>query len=360
MQLNHIKYQYHNVTYSSETVSSTLNDVYVTQDPLIWTPTSGTTSEWLKVNLYYSTLISRIDITYSGTCSSLKIEGSLDNFNWETISDTFVPGSTELSIDYSDDTYRFIFFKLIVNSPVSFIVEDLDIYSDVIWRNDDIISHNYLRSYGINFRDNYPVLPSLVMDMFKMMENYNNLDSMLFDSTLYSSTAVSCSNPTSSSGQLSVSGLTLDSSVQYLWDYDDPLVIYGEDTNGDTTASTSTMSTDLDLSDYSVDEFQNKYLVITSGSNMGSYQITANTNLSSSNTITISGTFAYTLSNMSFKVQDLDEDVLLENPNIIISADPTINPDDHEYSVTGTYYPRLLLIGDGYNLEFVTSTSITV
>lgn len=276
MLFNHIKYQYHNVTYSSEAVSSTLSNIHTVQDPLVWTPNSGTSSEWLKVNLYDSLLITRVDIVWSGVCDSLKIEYSLDNFNWETLSDTFIPSDTNLSIDYSDDTKRFIFLRLTVNSPVNFIIEDLDVYSDVEWVNESIISHNYLRTYGMSFRDNYPLFPSLVKDMFKMMENYNNIDKTLFDSSVYSSTAVSCSNPTAASGQLSVSGLTLDSSVQYIWDYDDP----------DAESST--------------------------------------------------------------------------NQNIIVTTDPTTNPDAYEYSVTGTYYPRLLILGEGYILEFVTSTSITV
>lgn len=360
MELKLIGNQYHCLTYSSETVLSTLNGLHQVQNPLVWTPSSGGTQEWLKINLYYLTEIREIEIKWDGACDTFKIEYSIDNFNWNTLSDTFEPDDKVLSIDYTGRTVDAVFLKFIVNSPSGFVLEDFDVTSEVEWENTDIISHNYLRAYGINYRDNYPLFPSIIMDVFKMMENYNNINKKLYDPNVYTSTVASCSK-SGSTGQLSVSNLTVDSSLQYIWDYDDVNVVYEEGNDGevDIGVDATLFKTDIDLSDYSVNEFVGRYLVINSGMNKGSYEILTNTNSLSNNEIVLTSSLSYTLTDMDFKIQDISETQLLANPNIIVTIDPTTNPVDHEYISTGTYYPRLVILSSDYILEFVTSITIT-
>ncbi len=351
MDINLIKYQKSSVTYSTETISSTLNGVHTVKIPLTWTPSDNITYEWLKINFYHVIEINNILVDYDGDCDSLKLEYSNDNENWNVLTDTWLPERKYFEIGYSP-TKELIFLRLQVNNPSSFVLNDIEVYSDVSWENTDIISHNYFALYGLHYREKYPVFPSMMHDRLKMYENYNNIDLSLFNASDYENTAVSCAEAPAGSGTLSVSDLTTITDVIYVWDYDDPNEIYASGSDGSASAAGNTLSTDEDLSAFAVNEFSTKYVVITSGINEGSYIISANTNASSGNTITITTTFPLLMTSAVWKIQEMTEVSLAANPNIIISSDPVVDPVDHIYEKTGTYYPRLMIKAPKYQLEF--------
>ncbi len=353
MNLNLIQYQKSSVTYSSETTSTNLGLVHTIKESLVWTPSDNSTFEWLKINLYYVTEISKVVIDFNENCDSLKLEYSNDNIYWYTAFDTWIPDRDYKEITF-DAPIEMVYIRLVVNNPSTFVLNDIKVYSDVTWSNKDIISHNYFAMYGINFREKYPVIPSMTHDRFKMFENYNNVDLKLFDSNLYTNTTVTCVDSPSGTGTLGISNLTVVDGLQYIWDYDDPNFIYAYGIDGSASASGVVLSTDIDLSDYSIDELATKALIITSGINEGSYTILNNTNNSSSNSITITGIFTLDMSNATWKIQELSESELLLNPNIIITDDPVIGPVNHEYTIAGIYYPRLICKALKYQLEFIT------
>lgn len=419
MELNLVKYKNNSITVSREDTGSMtdLQKIHTVKYPLVWETQDTTEFAWIKANFYELVPLKTLIFDYSGTVDTIKIEISSDNFNWETISESFVPSQQLIDVDYYNDfssydpwrssyqhyyedvlsvstflveaqnkgtsgisepnwlsltelndtisdndiTWKvidikeyekqFSFLKITFENPSGFTLNGLEIYCDVTVENTNIISHNYYNLFSEKLRDDYPLFPDLVKDQLKMLEGYEQINLKIFDESIFETSSISYID---NSGTLtfSTTDLSAMTDVKYIWDFDDPNIIYIEGSDGD--VNTSTLLSDVDLSAYSVNELSGKVLEILNigSANEGYYVIDTHTNSSSGNTITITTTFSEIEDELEFYIQDFTEITSLANPNIIATNDP-LTDQNHIYTKSKKYYPRLILQHPNFILEFI-------
>lgn len=342
---------------------SGLTAVHTVKFPFSWF-LDNSSSEWINFTTYELLKVKRIVIKYNGTAATFLIEKSLDGFNWETVTDTFIPDQElkEADVTYTEPV-EFIFFRVTLNTLTSnFSVYKFEIYADVIVENKTWISHNFYTLYGQRYREDNPRLPSFTKNLLEMWEAGPDIDLKIFEASQFSSATLN--KVISSNGNtitLSTTGIPVFNNTRYIWDFGDPNTIFitGDDGIIDLSTSDIQITTSVDFSTFTVNQFVGDVLEIRSGiTNKREFIISANTanDSSTGNTITLDSADPFTLSetDVDFQIKEITQAVALVNPNIINTSTPLVD-QSYTYSLAATYYPRLVLVNPKYVLEFVQS-----
>ncbi len=254
MLIDYVKYQKHHFTVSSEGTGTladpdnpgkdVLQEVHTVKDVSsmggsLWGAPAGS-SQWIKLNLYEHSTVSKIILDFQGSYDSLVIETSVDNWNWIILKDEPDESNTLLieQTGYFEKTYtekEFVYLRLTVNNPTSdptdpFILNGFEVYGELTFQNEHLISHNIYSFYSEIERDDFPLYPELTENMMKMMEGREKLNLKLFDSSIFANCVItklvqSIETPTSSGNYEDT--LTLSANVpviagcHYVWDFDD-------------------------------------------------------------------------------------------------------------------------------------------
>lgn len=322
----------------------------------------GIPAGWIKFNAYTLHEVERIRFTWpmGASATSFKIETSINNFEWEILSDTFAFDADETEVDVTYPTpVEFVWIRITVNGPVGFTIDDLEIYASVTVENTEIISHNFYTLYSAREREIDPFFPEITKNLLEQWEALPDMDLKLFDSTDFANSDITLT-PVSGGTDITIVGsnIPVDSDVQYIWEFDDPNIVQitGDDGVIDITTDNFVLSTSVDMSDFSANEFAGAILEITSGvTNKREFVISAHTAADSStgNTITVDSADPFTLSetDIDFQIKDVTTADALANPNIIVTTDTT-TIQTHTYNKVGIYVPRLVFIHPKYMLEW--------
>ena len=366
-EIDLIKKKKNSITISSSnsgTISG-LTDIHTVKEDFIWyVPDSSL--EWINFNSYELLNVNRIVIKFEGITTGFLLEVSNDGFNWNTLTDTFIP---DLELKEADITYttpiEFVFLKLTITGTSGFSIYDYRIYADVIVENTHFLSHNYYTFYDIKEREEYPFLPSIFKSVLEMWADESNIDLKIFDPTLFSNSSISKSiDSTGNTITLSSNNIPVLANTQYIWDFNDSneVIINNNDGTIDLSVSNIEITTNTDFSMYSVDQFSGYVLEIISGvSNKKEFTITGHTvnDSSTGNIITIDSGEPFILSEteVDWQIKKIMEVDALSNPNIINTSNPLID-QQHTYGFSGTYYPRLVLKNPKYVLEFTQTITV--
>jgi len=329
--INFIKHKKNTIRYSS-IVSGTANLdlVHTTKEEFSWRPLDGGV-QWIVLNVYERELLDRIVIDWIGTLSSLKIERSIDGFNWDILSDTFVPTKYHLDIDYTmDRNTEFIFLRLTVTNPNQFEIESLEVWGKYSMENKDFISHNYLRWYDENFIEKHPLYPDLIKEYLRMKENNNEIDLRIFDDTLFSDINITTSGTLSVGNKISFSiNIPAISNVEYVWDFGDGITEW--------VSGRAYSIGDIIVERETIERY-NVYRCTTAGTSGTTEPLWPTSGTINDNTVT--WTFVRVYNNFS-----VVSDLLAEQ--------------SHVYEKSGRYYPRLFLKHDKYLLDFIKPITIS-
>lgn len=233
MILDFVSDQKNSITVSGSLGGSSpgLETVHTAKTTLIWA-SPDTSFSWIKINIYELESIDNIKLTYTGSLSSMIIERSIDGFNWEILSDTFVPADTTLDIDYTSQTRRdFKFIRMKINSPSTFVLTSWAVFNnDKTYNNERLISQN-LWNYWSPLEienstalsvstSNRNIFPDMHKQIFRMLEGNNDLDLRVFDSSIYTNSSITGI----ADGDIltfTPNNIPVLTDTLYIWDFDD-------------------------------------------------------------------------------------------------------------------------------------------
>lgn len=208
------------VTVSSATAGSMANlqAIHTAKPTFAWgAPTVATA--WMKVNFYEQISVTNINLGFTGSCSNITIEWSIDNWNWYVLSPTFTPATSYLKILYSI-SQDLIFIRFTIGNPNNFVINILEIFANFEYETRDFISQNSVSFYGPEERNLYPFLPSIAKNILEMFEANSTVNLKLFDPIIFS-TATLTNGVIGSTLTLNTTGMPIDSSYQYIYDFND-------------------------------------------------------------------------------------------------------------------------------------------
>jgi len=383
MIIDLVTYKKNTITVSAESSPTALVTFNTAKPTVSWTPGSG--PAWLKINLYELTNIDSLDLTYTGSCTSMKIEYSIDDISWWTLSDIFSPDDVTKSVeaDYSSDDIDASFVRIYIDGLTTFILTTLNIRSDIEFQNTEFLSHNITGFYSDTEIDNYPWLPSFTRIFLEMLEKKEEKDMKLFLDSDYTSLAIA-KGVAGKLVQLTATDVPLDATI-YVWDWDEQI-------------STITFTTQLG-SDFDIDgtalyfEFQYNqlsddsyvwYNVTDGGFTQDDPALSGKTGiqvdvvaadtltelatktaaeLTGTNIVASSSAGVVTITNgvsgmrISFTENDTTADV-----SQLMMHTQTLNPltqVSNTYQHAGTYIPKLILNYDNFQLEFIKDVTTT-
>ncbi len=223
MKFDFVKYKKNIVTVSlkGSGTYSELDTLHTgkTTNGTLWGAPNGDYA-WIKLNVYELEIVNEIHIQFNGSLSSMLIETSVDGLNWNVLIDSFVPETSILELTNFEPS-EFVFLKMTVNDPVSFTLDSLEVFGDLDYDNKHIISHHYLKQFSLIVIEDEPFWPEWSKLIMQMFEGQENLDLQLFDVDLYSTSNIDVLSQIENVVTLAPHNFTIDSSVTYIWDFDD-------------------------------------------------------------------------------------------------------------------------------------------
>ena len=233
MNLDLLRYKKNSVTASPVDVNTSwtglqtihqaidITDRHLTSNG-IWGAVDGEAA-WIKLNTYEVQDLQQMTISWSGSVTNMKVEISIDNFNWTEITPAFVPTNDFIDIDYSSEDGHFIFLRLTVTDPLNFLLLDWEIFGDINYNIDYILSHNYLNMYSKKELEDTPLFPEFTKVAFQMMEGFTSINKQLFDPTIFSSSSIT---PTINGTLLTLTpnNIPVITDTRYIWDFDEVIL----------------------------------------------------------------------------------------------------------------------------------------
>ena len=385
MLLNLVKYKKNTITVSSEVAPTSLVAFNTAKNTISWTPAND--PDWMNINFYELTSIDYIKLTYTGSCTSMIIEYSLDALNWEVLTDAFSPDDVEktVEIDYADlgSNVEASFVRIFVAGLTTFVLNSLSIKSDITFQNTEFLSHMITGLYSEVEISLYPWLPSFTRIFLEMLENKETKDLKLFDSDDFSSLAIA-KNVVSKLVELTASDVPLDAMI-YVWDWDEQIstldfgILIGTDFDFDGDGLywefqynqldddsyvwynvTDGANTQDDPSLVGKTGIEVQILDADTATEIASKTVTE---ITGTNIVASSALGVMTITNgiPGLRISITDNDTTVDVSEIM-KLTQTLNPltqVSNTYQHAGSYVPKLLLNYTNYQLEFVKAVTTT-
>lgn len=220
MEVNLIELKKLNILVSDESSPTSLTNFYTEHQTFSWAPSDGA-SHWIKINFFESIDLNALEFTWIGTIDKVKVEYSVDNFNWIELNQEAAADNDKKTWTYdyveNENVPEISYLRITVTNTSSFAMNSLRTASNVTFNNETFISHMYSSLYSPKEVEEYPLFPSIFKNVLEMYEDKIEKDKRLFDPTDFASASVAKAVNGSEVTLIGVD-IPLDAML-YVWDF---------------------------------------------------------------------------------------------------------------------------------------------